>query len=328
MSFISFNLNYYKEKIEYYEKKALTKSEIYEAKQLLKLIDDLIDEGYFGLYNALQKDLAIVDRLKNVIKTAGDKPFTTDASDKSVQRFSNDKIELSTYIDNLISRVKVNTYYSDNKFLTEIKKFCNSIICDKNCSYVFLLRDTLLPYIYFKNKLAENIYPFLLSRSFLDLIYKQQNIDDIVRAVIFESLENGLKDFDSFVSYCKYEIRNRLSAFPKIVAIIKGLLSSIKSEKILVIESGCYGTFPLLLSALDERIEFKMYSTVPYLFETYKNHIYTEAYENIRLFETLCCQNDLFILTDFKDNRFYVSQTENEDIIKKSLNEISRFLVD
>lgn len=326
MSFISFNLNYYKQKIEYYENSALTKSDIYEAKQLLKLVDDLIDEGYYELFDALQKDFAIVDRLKTVIELAGEKPFTTAISDKNLIRFNNEKIELSEYIDNLILRAQAHNYYSDDNFLAEIKNFCNSIEYDKNCSYVFLLRDTLLPYIFFKNKLAKNIYPCLISRSFLNLIYKDKNIDDIVRAVIFKALDNGHKDFESYIHYCKREIINNLSGFPKIITIIKDLLSEIKSEKIVVIETGCYGTFPLLLSALDERIEFKMYTTVPYLFQIYKNHIFTTAYENIRLFETLYCQNNLFKLTDFKNNRFYVAENENNDIVTKSLQEISCFL--
>ncbi|MDE6586055.1 MAG: hypothetical protein K2K80_05185 [Clostridia bacterium] len=326
MSFISFNLNYYKQRIEYYEKSALTKNDIYEAKQLLKLIDDLIDEGYYELSDALQKDSCIVDRLKSVIKAAGEEPFNNVVSDKSSAGFNNEEIELSKYIDNLIIRAKAYTHYSDYSFLTEIKSFCNSIKYDKNCSYIFLLRDTLLPYIFFKNKLAENIYPYLISRSFLNLIYKNGNVDDIVRAVIIKALENGHNSFESYFNYCKREILNNLSVFPKIITVIKDLLSEIKSEKIVVIETGCYGTFPMLLSALDERIEFKMYTTVPYLFQIYKNHIFTTAYENIRLFETLYCQNNLFQLSDFKNNRFYVAESENDAVITKSLQEIGCFL--
>lgn len=82
----------------------------------------------------------------------------------------------------------------------------------------------------------------------------------------------------------------------------------------------------MLLSALDERVAFKMYTTVPYLFQTYKERIFTTAYENMRAFESLYCQNNLFRLTDFRDNKFYVAESENSDIIEKSLKEISCFI--
>ena len=44
------------------------------------------------------------------------------------------------------------------------------------------------------------------------------------------------------------------------------------------------------------------------------------------MFETLCCQDKLFQLSDFKDNKFYVSENNNSDIVTKSLNEISCFI--
>lgn len=244
LSFISFNLNYYKERIAYYESRLLTQSDIYEAKQLLKLIDDLVAEGHYELFHALQGDSVIVDRLKTVIKIAGEEPFSTIVSDKSSEKFSDEKIELTEYTDKLVIRANADTEDSVDDFLTEIKKFCNSIEYDETCSYVFLLRDTLLPYLFFKDKYAKNIYPYLISRSFLNLLYKNENIDDVVRAVIFKALENGYKDFESYIRYCKKEIKNSLRPFPKIITAIKSLLSEIKSEKIVVIETGCYGTFP------------------------------------------------------------------------------------
>ncbi|MCM1195007.1 MAG: hypothetical protein NC099_03570 [Corallococcus sp.] len=231
MGFISFNLNYYKNKIEYYENNVLTKSDIYEAKQLLKMIDDLIDEKYYELYNALQKDSAIVDRLKTVVKASGEEPFAVMASGGSIQRLNNDKTELKKYLDDLTARAETYTNYPNNDFFEEIKRFCNSIEYDANRSYIFLLRDTLLPYVFFKNKYAENIYPYLISRSFFNMLYKNKNVDDVVRAVIFEALEKGYDDFEKYMRYCKKEISNKLTSFPKLATIVKNLLSQIKSEK-------------------------------------------------------------------------------------------------
>ena len=46
MGFISFNENYYRRKLEEYENKILSDTKIRGAKQLLKVLDDLTDEGY------------------------------------------------------------------------------------------------------------------------------------------------------------------------------------------------------------------------------------------------------------------------------------------
>lgn len=328
MGFISFNLKYYKEKVAYHESAALTESDIYEAKQLLKMVDDLTDEGYFELYRALQSDGAIVDRLKAVVAAAGETPFPVAAKSKSSGVFGDGKIELTEYVDVLITRAKAHACaLTDDGVLSEITRFCDSIGYDKDSAYVFLLRDALLPYIYFKNKHAGNIYPYLISRSFLNLIYEDANVDDIVRAVIFGALEENRNDFESFFDYCKKQIPDELSAYPKIITAIKSLLSRIDSEKIVVVETGCNGTFPMLLSALDERVEFKMYATVPYLFRIYKDKIFTRAYENIRSIETLYCQNSLFRLVDFDGGKFYVSESADRAVIENSLKEISGVLI-
>ena len=43
MGFISFNEDYYRRKLEGYENGILTDADIYEAKQLMKVLDDLAD---------------------------------------------------------------------------------------------------------------------------------------------------------------------------------------------------------------------------------------------------------------------------------------------
>ena len=43
MGFISFNENYYRHRLEVLENKELDDDDIYEAQQLLKVLDDLTD---------------------------------------------------------------------------------------------------------------------------------------------------------------------------------------------------------------------------------------------------------------------------------------------
>ena len=56
MGFISFNENYYRRKLEEYENKILSDTKIREAKQLLKVLDDLTDEGYTNLNDTMEAD--------------------------------------------------------------------------------------------------------------------------------------------------------------------------------------------------------------------------------------------------------------------------------
>ena len=55
MELISFNENYYRRKLEEYENKNLSDADICEAKQLLKVLDDLTDEGYTRRINGRTK---------------------------------------------------------------------------------------------------------------------------------------------------------------------------------------------------------------------------------------------------------------------------------
>lgn len=64
MGFVSFNLNYYKSQLLQLESAPATDESIYRAKQLLKILDDLQDEGYTSLCEALEENYQGVSRLK------------------------------------------------------------------------------------------------------------------------------------------------------------------------------------------------------------------------------------------------------------------------
>ena len=77
MGFISFNENYYRRKLEEYENKNLSDADICEAKQLLKVLDDLTDEGYTNLNDRMEADFSCL------------KPIRTDYS-AGIMRISED----------------------------------------------------------------------------------------------------------------------------------------------------------------------------------------------------------------------------------------------
>ena len=104
------------------------------------------------------------------------------------------------------------------------------------------------------------------------------------------------------------------------------LLGEIKETHIIVVESGCSGTFPMLLMSLDDRIDFRMYTTYPYLFKIYGDKIYSSKYENIRLFETLYSQDLYFRFSDLKDGQFFVEKCSYTEIKKYALAETKAVL--
>ena len=87
MGFISFNLEFYRKELQKLETSAVSEETIYRAKQLLKVLDDLLD---------------------------------ADAN--------------------------------DDAFLSKLIDFCKWIGYEEDTVYIFLLRDTLVPYIYYQSK--------------------------------------------------------------------------------------------------------------------------------------------------------------------------------
>lgn len=323
MGFISYYLDYLRKKIEYCENNAAGKNDIYEIKQLLKLVDDLRDEGYFELSDALQKEFDGTKRINAVLKSYNEIPFKTSKSGRGKSVYKRESLELTEYIDKLIKKAQAINPAPHGGAIDEAINFSDSLNFNTDVSYVFLLRDTLLPYIRFKSKHADNSYPLIISRRFLSLIYRGKNFDDVCREIIFEALKSGYDDFESFTAFCKKAISRQFENYPDIRETIKSLLNGIPRDKITVIETGCHGTFPLLLASLDERVTFRMYTAAPYLSKTYKDIIYTAAYENLRGIETLYCHDKLFQLASYRDKNFYVCESNSGAIIKKSLGEIS-----
>lgn len=67
MGFISFNEKYYMKAVQRLESRPLSSADVYEAKQLLKILDDLADEGYLELNDYLESKYSCLSRLRRVI---------------------------------------------------------------------------------------------------------------------------------------------------------------------------------------------------------------------------------------------------------------------
>ena len=311
MGFMSFNENYYRRKLEEYEKKILSDADICEAKQLLKVLDDLTDEGYTNLNDTMEADFSCLTRLRAVLHRCSDTVY------------GKNEYELEELLGNLIEEARNHSSVSGNPFLEEIYRYSKWIGHEIDTAYVFLMRDALLPYVFFRSRGRDNIYPWLISRRFLEDITETEYVDDDIRLPLYEALESGHIQFDDYSAYCKERILPVLNEHPKLKTILLDLVSSIKQNRIIVIESGYMGTIPMMLKALDDRVDFRLFTTAPFLNETYKDRIFCRKYEDIRRFETLYSQDLFMQYSSYSSGKFYVNVSADESVKEKTISEIA-----
>lgn len=327
MGFISFNENYYRRKLEEYENRILSDTDIYEARQLLKVLDDLTDEGYTNLNDTMEGDFSCLTRLRNILHRCGSSPFPIDHERLAGTVYGESEFELEGRIEMLYKDAITHSDASANPFLEEIYKYCEWIGYEEDTAYVFLMRDTLLPYLFFHSRDRDNIFPWLISRRFLEDITETEYMDDDIRLPLYEALESGHKTFDEYSVYCRNRILPVLNEHPKLETILLNLLGSIKQKRIIVIESGYMGTIPMMLKALDDRVDFKLFTTAPYLYETYQDRIFCRKYEDIRKFETLYSQDLLLKYASYREGKFYVRMSTDKLVLDRSLSEITKFII-
>ena len=148
MGFITFNLSYYEKELQQLETKVATAESIYKAKQLLKMLDDLLDEGYTELNETLEKTYQGVSRLKKYLQKNGAEPFgigKKKVAEEQLQ-YSEETLELVQALDTIMAQANQVTADSKESFLQDLRRFCEWIGYEEDTAYVFLLRDTLLPY--------------------------------------------------------------------------------------------------------------------------------------------------------------------------------------
>lgn len=327
MGFFTFNEAYYLVELSRFEgKPVLDGTDLTEIKQILKLLDDLADEGYSSLNEELEGKHQVLTRLRNLLSAYGEKPFPILSSSLPQVQYGGEELEIEALSRRLIQSAEQERSGSDNPFLREFLDYCRWIPWEPDTAYLFLLRDAFLPFLYFQSRGRTELFPWLVGRSFLSQITGTENMDDAIRLPIYEALEKGIIEFAPFREFCRERILKVLEQYPPLKQTLTELLRGIRAKRILVIESGYCGTIPMLLSVLDERIDFRLYTTAPFLYETYREKIFCRRYENIRLFETLYSQDILIKYASFRQGRFYVTMAQENQIQERALGEIRRFL--
>ena len=303
------------------------KAALYEARQYLRYIDDLSDEGYTCLESTLESAFHGMSRMRAFIDRNGEKPF---ALPPRIGRsgFGGEPTELSAYLKRVTKQAR-SFPPKPGSFLDEMLTYSKWLkSADSGAAYVFLLRDTLIPYLDFAGDgcFSGRAYAYPIGRKFFRLAAGCDDFDDRARGVIYEALEAGAADFQELWRYCRPRLCALLESEPEVKTALCGLLSGIKEKRVIVVESGVHGTIPLLLMAADERVEMRMYTAAPFLWAQLGGFCFTRAYENARRFETVECQESLFELCGCPDGRFLVQEMISPAVKEAALGELSYVL--
>lgn len=304
MSFISFHENYYRRKLEIFENKILSRNNVYEVQQLLKILDDLTDEGYTNLNNYIEKEFLCLTRLRRLLEKSSVSPMPVEHAKIPQISYCTREYELKELIKLVINAKKINSV-SNNPFLAEIYCYSKWIGYGKDTAYIFL---------------------WLINRRFLENIADIKCIDDDTRLPIYDALESGNIEFKDLFAFCKNKILAIINQNLRLKKMLFELLSGINEQRIMLVESGYMATIPIMLEALDDRIEFKLYMTAPFLYKTYPNNIFCRKYENVRKFETIYSHDLLIKYSSYCGGKFYVNMAESDEVISKSLEEMKFFV--
>ena len=327
MGFLSYSLDYFTRELAALETSPASQETVYHARQLLKMLDDLRDEGYLGLNDALETSCRGVSRLRAYLAARHVPPFPLPGGMPDAADYGPRTMELTEALRELTASARESRETSDNAFLPELARFCRWVGYREDTAYVFLLRDTLLPYLYYREQKRANLHPWLLGRRTLAELTGREGADDIFRAAVYRALEQGEDgDFPRFRGAVLPEMRAALRRYPAAEKRLASLLRSVEAERILVVESGCCGTFPLLLMSLDDRVDVRMYTTYPYLRRAYGDRVCSPKYEENRLFETLCVQDRYLQFAGMEGDRFLVRVCRDPEVRHRSWGEVRAFL--
>lgn len=328
MGFLSYSLGFYRETLQTLERAPVTADSLDLARRLLRMLDDLAYEGYDELEDQLERSFRGVSRLRAYLqrnRAAAFAPPERRAGGNAVPYASQD-IDLHTAILQAMRAADALPEAPAPPFADRLLRFCRWIGYDEQMAYIFLLRDMLLPFVFFLSRGRTRIHPWLLSRSSFAALTGRPNADDALRASVYSALEAGCTDFRSFTAHALPDMRRTMAQHPQAERALRAMLSEIDAKRILVIESGCAGTFPLLLMSLDPRVDLRMYTTYPYLTGILGERLFMHRYEELLSLETMVSQERYLRFSALRNGRFYVRRCTDAEVERRSLQEIKTIM--
>lgn len=186
MGFISFSMDFYSREIARLGAQPPSDAAVYRARTLLKMLDDLANEGYTALNDQLEAAGCGAAWLRGYLQLKHAEPFprVPPLAEGDVA-YASQEIPLETAIRQAVAEARMLPEPQGIPGLEALRRFCRWIGYEPDTAYIFLLRDTLLPFVYYQSRGCENIHPWLLSRRSLARLTGSANADDEIRAVSF-----------------------------------------------------------------------------------------------------------------------------------------------
>lgn len=153
--FLSYNLRFYRDALRELENTPATREHIYDARRLLRMLDDLTDEGYTELSGAFERAFGGVSRLRAYLHRNHAEPFAApDGCPDGGLSYAAQDTELRCAIARAV-RATAGTEAACVPLAERLRRFCEWVGYDDGTAYIFLLRDTLLPFVYHSAQRAE-----------------------------------------------------------------------------------------------------------------------------------------------------------------------------
>lgn len=199
---------------------------------------------------------------------------------------------------------------------------------------VTLLRDTLLVYFGLTwlaraGHLPRPPRPLFISRKFIRACPNSENTyPTLVTRVLYDIL---LRHQPCSLATLRAEYtekaRNHPDIAPEFVANSREYLDHLRLDgPPLVVETGLLGTLPLWIMTLTQNQgDFLLYSTAPWLTDTYRDHMYTANYNHLRDMETFVIHDRLFQFDRYHQGQVTVRETRDPAARALALYELATF---
>ncbi|MCL2884072.1 MAG: hypothetical protein FWF49_01125, partial [Oscillospiraceae bacterium] len=332
--FLEYNLKWYCERLDTYESMVaqnVTADTLHEAKVLHKFLEDIRDEGYRDTYEAFQIQDA-TRRLAAFLKKNHAQPFRDMEQPRTESMWVAEETALQALLDTLTD--KVDSASCDGNIvapqrataLRYLLRFSRWVYdsMPPDAAAVFMLRDTLLPYLafqYWNRDGRKTAMPLLIGRAYLAQFGDDNAFYDRISDAVYKALQKTANPVIFQVTAAQ-DIKNVING----TALYKttcSILSDIRQPSLCVIESGAQGIIPMLLKSCDVRVgRVYMYTTLPWLYSAWEGSFFTKRYEDLRVLETLDCQSGLFSFSSMKKNTFYIRRTADAAVSKRAMEEL------
>lgn len=335
METIDFEKNFYEKTIKNFETKKLTHNDLQKAQIMLQIIEN--NKNFYKKQAEVMESINAFDNLKHILNKHHIS-ILGDFEDVEIKKpeFCDEEIKLNDFLK-CLTLPNPKKQHKNEEILLELKKFLE-FSKEKNASHIFLLRDMFLCFLKSK-KMNQNSYPLLFGRKMLKFFiskesndcfdFNESDDDEIYTkflGIMFDGASLYPKSFQKFFSYIKPKFLKILKQHKELYTFLKDYISQIKSKKIIVLESGLYGTMPLILKCIDARVDFRLFATRPEFYDIYKKRVFQKSLEKLVSLEKLSSQNEFFVFSSVKNNEVMIKQVKDSKIKNNSLEEISYFL--